>query len=472
MSRRRGFPRLTAEELRELEGQQLPDPLGQEFFSFDLDPTKPLVLLLGRVAHEGVVSALSAAGRQYKEKHLESGIRNWRSILRYFERFTVREVLWKLTGEAYELLLNPDYRSARDELLGRISSVPHVLFVHQGLLSGRDETGLSLHHQPTEGVCSQVNDLFAKHELNILPFTRNAEVTVLASEFIGDTEQGLLLRVYVPSGRMWSQETDRLLQLFRDYLAKIGKFSVRLDQTRTDKGVIYEFHGEEGSRAGDLSSEFDEFSQFLDLCVSRPESAQELLSARAIPDREVAEIVTRYAKEASRLQVDIKQERERKLLGIRHRLESELVDLGTGSLQNLEALIDSAVPRIEGIGSAVAVDQSPLQLPLASGPANLTLNLNPQIVQAVNGVVAREIRGDVHLTSEDKELLGLAHAYGGKNSATLASAVHELADESAPKSGRLAAKQRLKKFLIEVASRAGDVATGVLQSYIESKLGV
>ena len=36
-----------------------------------LDPAKPLVLLLGWVDHEGILSSLKATGRQYKKKVID-----------------------------------------------------------------------------------------------------------------------------------------------------------------------------------------------------------------------------------------------------------------------------------------------------------------------------------------------------------------------------------------------------------------
>lgn len=437
----------------------------------ELDPGKPLVLLFGHVAHEGIVSALSAAARQYKQKYPESEIRNWPSILRYFDQFPVAGVIWKISPATYHVLTSPGYAKVRDKLLTHVASTPHILFVHEDLFSGRDDGPWAGDFpRPTPEVRQRVHDIFQRYRLQVLPYRRNAELTVMAAEFIASTEQGLLLRIYVPAGRMWAQETDRLLALFREYLSRVSQLSIRLDQVRTGRGTIYEFHGEDSKQTADLSSQFQEFSRFLDLCVSHPEQAEALLNARDLPRREIGEILTRYSKEARRLTVDLKHERERKLLGIRQRLESELTDVAASpsSLAAIEALIEATVPRVLGIGSAASIDQSPLQVQ----GGHVTVNLGPQIIQAAGGIIAQEIRGDIHLAQQDQELLALIQQYGGAESASLASAVHEVSDPGAPAPGRLVAKQRLKKFLIAVSSKAGDVATGILQRYIESKLGL
>lgn len=54
----------------------------------------------------------------------------------------------------------------------------------------------------------------------------------------------------------------------------------------------------------------------------------------------------------------------------------------------------------------------------------------------------------------------------------LTSAVYELADKSAPQSGRITAKQKLKKFLLGLGGGIKEVAIGILQSYIEKQLGL
>jgi hypothetical protein len=102
----------------------------------------------------------------------------------------------------------------------------------------------------------------------------------------------------------------------------------------------------------------------------------------------------------------------------------------------------------------------------------LAQTLRPQIIQAVNGIVAQEIRGDLKLSEQDHNLLALINERGKENSPELVSAVYELSDESIPKASRLLAKQKLKKFLIGAGNRLGDLAVGVLQSYIEKKMGI
>lgn len=302
----------------------------------------------------------------------------------------------------------------------------------------------------------------------LLPYRTRAEITLAAQSYLEDAEKGLLFRLYVPNGRLWQAEIDRLLVLFRDYLDRLGNSSVRLDQTRTDRGVIYAFHKDEGRRAGhDISSQFEDFSKLLDLCVRDPSAAETVLRNSAVAPREIAEIIERYSKEARRLQLDMRHDRERKVLSIRHRLESELSDAGGAAIDELMVgrLVDAIVPTPDSLLLAERIDQLPVV-----ARSGIQINLNQQIIHRVEGIVAQEIRGDVLLTEEDERLAALFNTYGGNAAPELASSLHELNDESAVKARRVTAGQRIKSFLLGAASAAKDVSVGILQSYIEKKM--
>ncbi len=443
----------------------------------DLNTSEPLVVLLGNIGHEGILSSLKAAGRQYKQKFLESKPRNWATIIEYFDDFSVKAVIAKLSPSVYEHLVDDGYRDVGHALLRKISSVPHVLFVFEGLLDPMIDAEFSdAFHIPEIEIRNAVNTLLAKFELNVVPYRRNAEVTVIAGTFVSETEDGLLFRVYVPAGRIWAEEINRLLQLFRDYLGKVGLASIRLDAIRTDRGTVYEFHGEQQAGEQSLSTQFREFSHFLDISISRPEEAEALLKDKNVNPREVVEVLARYAKEAKRLQVDLKQERERKLLSIRHRLESELTDTLPADTDwaAIDTLVATSVPALSNIGpNLLAMQTAALPIVATTRESNgVTINLRPQIIQAVHGIVAQEIQGGLKLSEEDQELLKLINERAKDRAPELTSAVYELSDENLPKANRTVAKQKLKRFLVGLGNRAGDLAFGVLQAYVEKKLGL
>jgi len=425
------------------------------------------------VSHEGVLSKLQASNRQYKSKFLESKVKNWESILKYFDDYVIDAVLIKLTPHVITLMASNEYKDVRVKLFKKIGEVSNILFVYEDLLSGEFETHSWL-DQPSEEDRNLIFEMLSEHGINVLPYKRNSEVTVMAETFLTETEQNLIFRLYVPTGRLWSNESDKLIQLFRDYLAKVASIKVRLDQYRTDKGVIYEIHSEEVESSAGIDAEFSEFTQFMDLCVTDPSAAENMLKEKSVKPKDLMGLLSRYSKEAKRLNVDLKHEREQKILSIKHRLESELVDTipGATDWSSIDAMVNMAVPALSGSKVAIAVDQEPTMLSGSSSHGNITVNVNSQIIDTVNGVIAQEIRGDQTIGVEAQQLLGLINKYGGVASQDLASSVHELEDKSAPKSGRLNAKQKLKKFLIEVSKKTGDVAMGVLQSYIEKQLGL
>ena len=443
--------------------------------TFELEKDKPLVLLLGGIGHEGILSTLRTSGRQYKSKLLESSTDNWKSIIKYFDEFTIEGVLVKLSPRAISLLSSTEYNDVGGNLFARIGNVPNIVFIFEDILSGDFEKIYwpSIHH-PSKEYINTITEVLSAQNVHLMRYRRNAEVTIMAETFLAETEQHLIFRIYVPAGRIWSNETDKLLQLFREYLTRVANIKVRLDQYRTDKGIIYEIHSEEVSGNANIVKEFSEFTQFMDLCTTDTEAAEKMLKGKIVEQKEIVSILSRYSKEAKRLSVDLKHEREQKILSIRQRLESELVDTipGGADWDAIESLINLAVPPLSGVYGAISVDQESAGLHTISNQGSITINVNPQIIETVNGLVAKEICGDQHIGPEAHQILELVKQYGGKDTQELASSVHELEDNSAPNPGRLNAKQKLKKFLIGVGSKAGDVAVSVLQSYIEKQFGL
>jgi hypothetical protein len=88
----------------------------QETGIFELETDKPLILLIGNIGHEGILSTLRAAGRQYKHKFLESRVKNWESILKYFDDYTIECVLVKLSPQAISLTTAAEYNGIREKV--------------------------------------------------------------------------------------------------------------------------------------------------------------------------------------------------------------------------------------------------------------------------------------------------------------------------------------------------------------------
>jgi hypothetical protein len=466
-----------------------------------------IVLFLGKADTEGVTVRLKAVGTLYKRKMLESRVENWRKIIEIFNDFDVSSVIVKLTGNAFLNLCDEEFKETRETLLGLISSKPNLFLAHESLLTEeveeQDEGNNNTDNEyiqtddinpelidpelaedyeyqsyyfynvfdplPTE-VIREVTDLFTSHGITIIPYKKNIELVVIASKFVEQNDSNLIFRIYVPSERMWANEAEKLLQLFREYLHKVSGLNVRQEQHRTNQGVVYEFFGGDGVEPTILPQKFTEFSSFMEMCVSNPEHAQLLLESTHLNKTEVFNLVERYSREARRLHVDIKQERERKLLAIRHVLESELSEYvrTERDWEIIGKIIDESVPAATGVSSALSIDRR--QLPEKS--SNIIINVNPQIIGTIHGVVAQQILGDQHLGTDAKQLLEIIEAYAGTDKTTLTSAVHELSDESATPEDKLTAKHKLKGFLYSAAGKIGSVALDIAQKYIEKQVGL
>ncbi|VVE53131.1 hypothetical protein PAQ31011_04846 [Pandoraea aquatica] len=455
------------------------DPINDEEnpdSGYQLDPNEPLVLLLGWVDHEGILSSLKATGRQYKKKLVDSSPQNWSTIADLFDQFTVSAVVGKLPAHVLHLIVLEQYRGVRDRLFSAIGSVRNQIFLYEDIFTGKqsDSSNAEYFSYPDPAVIDEALAFLKSHNVEVIPYARKAEVTVLADAFLDETDRNLIFRLYVPIGRIWSGEADRFLQLFQDYLVRVERLQVRLDQKRTEHGVVYEFHGHppEGQRS--LVSEFGDFSELMRLFQSDVEAAAAEVASKGASAQEIERIVTRYAKEARRLQLDLRHEAEAKSVAIRHRLESELMDLDPSPKEWIEIskLVTQSIPSM-----SEAIIGDPLYLgrptqPLGPSTTNITYNLRPQFISSVSSVIAEEINGNQHFEPEHHRLLELASQHGGSRAKELETAVYEVADKGVEKVDRLKAKQKLTAFLIELGKKTGDLAFGVLQSYIEKQLGL
>lgn len=461
----------------------MPDPFERlesvEFepeLEYVLDPEKPLVLLLGWVDHEGILSSLKATGRQYKKKLLDSAPANWQTIQTIFNEFKVSAVLGKFSGHVLSLLDHPDYAEVREALFAQVSAVPNQIFVYEDLIQGEQADPFRAEHDPypPQGARDEALTFLRDRGIEVTPYKTKAEVTVLAESFLDELDRNLIFRLYVPSGRLWSAEADKFLQLFQDYVAKVDRLAVRLDQKRTDFGVIYEFHGEAPAGEADLSIEFQDFSRLMDLCATDTEAASSVLKSKNLNAREVTSILQRYSKEVRRLQLDIKHDAESKLVSIRHRLESELIDLAPTAQEwdAMTTLIGAVVPSFTSSLPAPSRALSLQNVEVGARPAHVTYNFRPQFVNTLNGVIAEEITGNQHFAPEQHQLLELIRLHGGTQAKQLETAVYEVADKGVEPVDRLRAKQRIKAFLLATGKKTGDMAFSILQKYIEGQIGV
>jgi hypothetical protein len=103
---------------------------------------------------------------------------------------------------------------------------------------------------------------------------------------------------------------------------------------------------------------------------------------------------------------------------------------------------------------------------------SLTLNINQQIVHAVESAVIQNTQGTVNIGPSAVDILRLIERFGGHDTAALESALHEVEDTDARTPDRVTARQRLKGFLLHLGGKVEDAALAALFKYLETKVGM
>ncbi len=281
--------------------------------------------------------------------------------------------------------------------------------------------------------------------------------------------ENLLLRVYIPSARLYATEASRLLSLFREWLTMTRGYGVRQSGYHTASGEMYEFFVDAAVTQAKLNAEFDSFSDFLTLCSEDTSAATHVLTSAGIDRTSSVKLVARFGKEVQRLQIDLRHEREQRMLSIRQLLEEQLlesgVDLRSIPTSQINALIENYVPG----------PTAPESLALLASPWNthstapVTVINNPQIINTIESTIIQNVQGTIHLGLEAKKLLAFIERFGGQAAATMQSAVYELEDSAAPPATKSSAKQQLKMFVSQVAGFGRDVGVELLADYLRSK---
>lgn len=440
-----------------------------------IGPEGHLVLLLNIVSHEGILSALHLAGRRYKLKSLNSSPSNWETIEAIFKEHKVAAVIGKLYESVLLKIVDPEYLRIGKRLFKEIGGVRNLIFIYPASSVSTTCRGVD----GIEYVVTSLVDSLESHAeaikllhdngVNISLYDSRAEVTVLSESFLERLDKNLLLRLYVPLGRLWTDEVDKLLQLFQEYLTKVDRLAIRLDRKRTDCGGIYEFHGEARTGEFTLATEFKDFTSFIGLCACDLKAAENVLKLKDLGTRDVSLILERYSKEVRRLQLDIKHAAESKIVSIRHRLEAELVESAPTQheWEAMTCVINSFIPNYAA-GSPSLVLYSDLERPTGV----MMCNCRPQLISTVNEIASEEIHGNQRFTEEDKQILDLIHKHGDDKAQDLETAMHEIADKGVDSKDRLSAMRRVKTFLTILGTRTGDMAFSILQKYIEHRIGI
>lgn len=286
-------------------------------------------------------------------------------------------------------------------------------------------------------------------------------------------EPNLLFRLYIPSERLYATEADQLLSLFHQWLIATRGHGVRQAGYRTAAGQMIEFFSDERDAGSvpDLYTQVDDFSRFLALCTTDQEAAVDLLSGYGLARAAGTDLVERFHREARRLELDMRHERQRRSLSLQHNIEAELVDNGVDLTElpksEIAVLVERLVPR------PMAAPLGLLAATPAERTAHVNVHINQQFIQATESTIINSVAGTLNLRPQPRDLLALIERFAGQEEAPLLqSAVYEFEDPDAPPTKRSAAKHRLKQFISQVTGVAKDVGTELLTKYLESKAGI
>lgn len=418
------------------------------------ETAEKVVLLIGDLVQEGVTTKIKSMGCTYIQKRLlGSNPENWESTARIItENRSSGQLVAAfllLTQGCLVLAASEDYAEAWDQLAEELKACDAVVFVYAGNLEGNWTEFDTFHNESPEEITAALKVLSQLREAGskILPYTKRRDLTVAITDHLETMERGVLLRLYVPNNRYQADQLASLLRLLESYLRDVESISFAIDTRKTAHGTVYVFSSQGGFGGPDeFGAAITRFENFMQVCENDPTAARQMLACSELDAPEVEAVVIKFSKEFRRLKVDIKHEYERKVLSLRQRMESELID---GSV----TFTPLASPSLLGLVNNSGVIQ-----------INVTDN-------SVSSRIETLVNGDIHYAEQDRELMSLFVKFLDTFEAvSMKTSLEELKDESSPPAARTTAKQKIVGFLYGVASKVGDAAVKSLAAYVEGKI--
>ncbi len=453
------------------------------------------VLLLDSLDRGTIQTSLQTNNYIKKIKLLNSSVKNWESICKILEEDDKIIVIGKFTEYTLFKMCIPKYETVVSRLLNLLIKKKHLIFIYKENLIGNfsyfktadlKSTVLKVDNKDdyfyyrekeldswlnfngienTEGsyikkVRALIGDI--NNKLNVLPYEKLIDIEISGQNFIENIAEGLLFRIYIPNERIWSNEFDKFITLFRDYASNVSNKELKIIQNRTDLGIICSLYSINKSISEkEINNLYKEFSVFMDLCSSNPKEAEKLIDKLNVNEPQKQRILKKYIKESQRLLLDIKQEREIKLVTIKHKLENELQEFELS--QEVIEYVENSLPNSDFTDKLTFGTQI---------VHNQTININPQIIHKVDGVVCNELNGNLNFSPEEQEIGKLIEKFSKSLSekADLQSSLYELKDIATSKENKRGAWQKLYGFLGKVGDKVGDVGISLLTKYIEQQM--
>lgn len=453
------------------------------------------VAMIGGFGHEGFSTAVKALGYDLVYIKLDRILpKTWLKRASHLQELQqsgrLVTTIFYLHTSLLLLASKSDYFAAFKKILQHARSSKMIMFVFQDNLDGvyamrHWETKAPMSLAEIEGLlkeepfnfmlehaATRLSDYTSrKEEVNqflnylyetgaeICPFVNRSDVTLRLQEFLHDVEQGVFLRLFVPSDRLQAQQLDGLLSVLERYLRQVELHNFSIDAAKSEKGIVYLFKSDAGmANLQSLNEAFGRFDTFMKLCGDDPAEAESILKSQGIRAEDANFLVDRYSRDYRRLIIDTKHEFERKTLALRQRLESEMIE-------------ESSLPIVSWTNESLSG-----LLSITGG--NVEVNIGSlSVIKAkkIHTEVEHLINGSVTYNESDKALLELVGRYAERLEAIQCkSDLDQLKDPSTQDLARQNAKQRLIGFLRKAAKKAGDVAENVavetLSIYLESLL--
>lgn len=462
-------------------------------------------LLLDSVDRGTIQTVLQTNGYYRHTKLLKSSPKNWESICDLIENENSNNndliIIGKLTEHTLFRMCLPQYEEVVERLLSLLKKNKHILFIFKDNMFGNYTHFVNIDEKvempqfeldPENDIkfesyylnyvsrwingydvkCSEdeyvekVNNLVTRlnRELKVLPYEKLIDVEISGQNFIESIAEGMLFRVYIPNERIWSNEFTKFINLFRDYSSAFSNEEFKILQNKTDFGVVCSVYSNTNLPAEKINVLYKDFTQFMELCVSNPDEAEKILTDLAnIDEAKKKNILAKYIKESQRLILDIKQEREIKILNIKHRLQNEINEVEITEV--VEKYIQDSIP----IGQGFSNISSPTQI-----IQNQKIYINSQVIEKVDGIVSKEINGNITFTNEEIQFEQLIEKYVSdfKEKTELQNGLFELKDPGSSKETKRASWQKLQGFLGKVADKVGEVGVSLLTKYLEQQIGI
>jgi hypothetical protein len=305
-------------------------------------------------------------------------------------------------------------------------------------------------------------EIIVKSNAVIIPYKSQRDISLSTHHFLDEIDKGIILHLYVPNGRYQEDQLANFLRLFESYLQRVENLQVFIETRKTLHGQIYEFKSKTiAMNLTDVEVALSRFDQFMGLCQYDQKRAEAILLKAGMNASEASRLLTKYMKEYQRLQLDYEHERERKMhdfegkvLDLRHRLESEALEVASGTDISLtQALQPSTL----------------LSLPNNLDPIGITISNSSVIINpGIQSYIEQAIYGDIHYATEDKKLLDLFAKYAqGLEAVRLRSDLEQLKDTSSQEAERRTAKEKIVSFLAKVGPVIGQSTLDVLTVYVE-----